>query len=252
MINEKISKNYLKVLASLVFKKFRQKYQLFIVEGEKIVFEIIRDKPSLVKELVIREDYVIDPNILRNFNALIADESQMKKISSMSTAPPLFAICKMDVFEKTIPGTDSEFDLLLDDIRDPGNAGTIIRTAEWFGFRNIYFSKESIDIFHPKLIQSSMGSFFRTKCVVLDAQDYNSLKKPLIGAVLDGISLKKMKAPLSGTLVIGNESNGISEALKKSLDLKIKIDDADGNEAESLNAAIATGILLHALSVNLK
>jgi len=248
MINEKVSKNYLKVLASLIFKKFRQKYQLFIVEGEKIVFEIIRDNPSLIKDLVVADNYTLRDDILRNFNVMSADTSQFAKISSMSTPPPLLAVCNMEEFEKIELKNTPDFDLFLDDIRDPGNAGTIIRTAEWFGFTNIYFSKESIDIFHPKLIQASMGSFFRTKCQILEEEDYHNFKKPLIGAVLDGKSLNSWKIPDSGTLVIGNESNGISEDLLSLLDQKVRIDAAEGNEAESLNAAIATSILLYKIS----
>ena len=199
MINEKISKNYLKVLTSLNSKKFRQKYQLFIVEGEKIVSELMLNNPQLIKYLIINEDYTGNPIILNKFNIYWADNVQFSKISSMSTPPPILAICDMDEYHKINVEDIFAFHLYLDNVRDPGNIGTIIRTAEWFGIQKIYLSDGSVDLFHPRLIQSSMGSFFRVSCSILPNEDIQKLKRPLIGAVMDGMSLNKWHQPKEGT-----------------------------------------------------
>ncbi|HQW72398.1 MAG: RNA methyltransferase [Saprospiraceae bacterium] len=251
MINEKISKNYLKVLTSLNSKKFRQKYQLFIVEGEKIVSELMLNNPQLIKYLIINEDYTGNPIILNKFNIYWADNVQFSKISSMSTPPPILAICDMDEYHKINVEDIFAFHLYLDNVRDPGNIGTIIRTAEWFGIQKIYLSDGSVDLFHPRLIQSSMGSFFRVSCSILPNEDIQKLKRPLIGAVMDGMSLNKWHQPKEGTLIVGNESNGLSQEIIAALDQKIKIDHASTNNAESLNVGIATAVLLYAISLKM-
>ena len=111
----------------------------------------------------------------------------------------------------------------------------------------MFLSEGSVDLYHPRLIQASMGSFFRMDCSVLPQDKLTELKKPLIGAVLEGTSLVKWKQPKSGTIIVGNESNGISPQMLELLDDKIKIEASAGNSAESLNVAIATGIILYAL-----
>lgn len=247
MINEKISKNYLKVLTALISKKFRQKYQLFIVEGDKIVLELIEHSPSVIKHLVIRENHVIPSHITDKFDIYFVDDTQAKKISSMASPPPVMAVCIMSEYNKLTFRNDYPFELYLDDVRDPGNIGTILRTAEWFGIQKVFLSEGSVDLFHPRLIQASMGSFFRMDCSVLPHDKLKTLQKPLIGAVLEGTSLVKWKQPVSGTMIVGNESNGISPHLLEMLDDKIKIEAAPGNSAESLNVAIATGIILYSL-----
>ncbi len=252
MINEKISKNYLKVLASLISKKFRQKYQLFIVEGDKIVFELIDHNPALIKHLIVRENHLLPSKLSESFDIYRADESQLKKVSSMVSPPPIMAICEMSAYYKIQFKNKYPFELYLDDVRDPGNIGTILRTAEWFGIRKVFLSEDSVDLFHPRLIQASMGSFFRVNCSILHKDEISLLRKPLIGAALEGVSLNEWKQPRSGTLIVGNESNGISPKILNLLNDKIKIEPAPGNSAESLNVGIATGILLFALQQNIK
>lgn len=249
MINEKLSRNYSKVLSSLALKKFRQKYQLFIVEGEKIVGELMASNARYIKELVVREGYGMRDDIYKKFNILHADESQFSKISSMSTPPPVLAVCYMDEYLKQPSPATSHYDLYLDDIRDPGNAGTIIRTAEWFGFNRVYFSPQSTDIFHPRLIQATMGSLFRVFCRELEREKINTLPKPYIGATLKGQPLTGIAFPAQGTLIIGNESNGISREILDILDMEIKIGAHPSNQAESLNVGMAAAILMHQLSI---
>ncbi len=248
MINELLSKNHAKILSSLHLKKFRQKYQLFVVEGEKSVGELITSAPGLIKELIVRKGEILDYSKFGDFNTFQADENQMAKISTMSTPPGIIAVCKSNSYMSIKEPDSGGFVLYLDDVRDPGNAGTIIRTAEWFGFRKIFFSPGSIDLFHPRLIQATMGSFFRIFCREMDDQSMSDLPRPWIGATLDGQSLAEFTFPKVGTLFVGNESNGMRRELIDKLDFSVRIDAAANNHAESLNVGMATAILMYEIS----
>ena len=137
--------------------------------------------------------------------------------------------------------------LVLDEINDPGNLGTIIRMCDWFGVKQIICSKNTVDIFNPKVVQSAMGSAFRVQVNYTDLENYLSeIKTPIYGAFMDGKNLKEVKLPKSAHLVLGNEANGISAEINKLITDKVAIKNI-GNSAESLNVAIATSILLHEL-----
>jgi TrmH family RNA methyltransferase len=137
----------------------------------------------------------------------------------------------------------NEFCLVLDDLRDPGNLGTIIRTADWYGIRNIIASEETADFYNPKTISATMGSFCRVNVFYTGLEGFLSKNKlPLFGAFMEGSDAHRVDFGTSGLLVIGNESNGISQAIGRFVQQRITIPRVGG--AESLNAAIATGILL--------
>ncbi len=248
MFNELLTKNHAKILSSLHLKKFRQKYQLFTVEGEKSVSELITSAPHLVKELIIRKSMATDYSALDNFNIFRAEDETMSKVSSMSTPPGIIAICSMAGYLESDEPDCDKYVLYLDDVRDPGNAGTIIRTAEWFGFKKVFFSPGSIDLFHPKLIQATMGSFFRVFCREMDESSMDTLPRPWVGATLDGKSLAEFKFPPTGTLFVGNESNGITPYLVQKLDSMVRIDESSTNRAESLNVGMATAILMYEIA----
>lgn len=242
---QRLSKNYAKLLASLNFKKFRQKYQLFTVEGDKSISELLSSAPQLIKEIIISENRQDEKSHYPNIPIHIADHSQMSAISSMSTPPGILAVCQTDKYLNKKDEFYSDYALYLDDVRDAGNAGTIIRTAEWFGFRRVFLSQGSIDLFHPRLIQATMGSFFRIYCREISADSFKQLPRPWIGADMEGISLEKYKGTSHGTIFLGNESLGLSKAILENLDEKVKISRHPSGQTESLNVSIAAALFMY-------
>ncbi|MFT5859046.1 MAG: TrmH family RNA methyltransferase [Flavobacteriaceae bacterium] len=230
---EPLSKNKIKLIRSLRLKKNRDSEGLFMVEGEKMVSEIIRENPASIEFICTSESNAI-------FNrAYHTDERSMKEISNLSTPPSLIAIVR----KTEINESAGSFILALDGIQDPGNMGTIIRTADWFGVDRIICSKETVDCYNSKVIQASMGSIFRVPVDYVDLNAYlKDTELPVFGALLDGEDLYKTTIQQSAIILIGNEGNGISDQLRAHVDRPILI--PNYGKGESLNASIATGILL--------
>lgn len=237
-----LSKNELKYIQSLCQKKQRTAERLFIVEGVKLVKELIE------ASYPIRNIYALD-----EWNAPITaipvtriSAIELGKMSMLQTPNQVLAVVEQQepIGEPSLKGRLS---LMLDGIQDPGNLGTIIRIADWFGINQIIASEDTVEVYNPKVIQSTMGSFLRVKIwykditTVLDQQQV-----PVYGALLEGKSIYKTDSPKEGILLIGNESKGIREPLLSLITHKITIPRI--GEAESLNAAVATGILLAALT----
>lgn len=244
MVHEKLSKNYEKLLTSLNLKKFRQKYQLFTVEGDKSVSDLLSFAPEMIKNIILCDDRPEWLHLIQNQNILIADKGQMSKISSMSTPPGIMAVCLIEKYlQKEF--SSSSYSIYLDDVRDAGNIGTIIRTAEWFGIRQVYLSSGSVDVFHPKLIQATMGSFFRIKIEELEPNNLIQLTKPWIGADMKGQPLQQYVPPGKGTIILGNESLGINEEIRNQLEHRILITADSTSHAESLNVSIAASIFMY-------
>jgi len=245
-----LSKNQAKFIVSLRTKKQRQKYESFIAEGVKIVNDI-QDSDLMVErifalsEWIAKNPYQKGPNQPQTIE-INADE--MKKISSLKTPSPVLAVIrkrKVD-FEAVLP-VNQRF-LVLDEIQDPGNLGTIIRTADWFGLDNIICSNECADCYNPKVIQATMGSIARVKVHYSDLKELFDRNQdiPLYGAILNGEPLKQLKFPESCFIVIGNEGRGINPEISARLTKGFLIEGK--GKAESLNAAIATAITLHTIS----
>lgn len=240
-----ISKNQIKQVKSLHLKKFRDEEKLFIAEGIKVINEIINTNPEIIHQLFVTESYLQgDSNVLLNSKVeyiTISDED-LKKISTQSQPNNALAVCYY--FEDTAPETDltKQFSFYLDDIRDPGNLGTILRLVDWYGIEEIFCSKQSTDIYNPKTIQSAMGSFLRVKVHYCDL--YEIAKKDILvyGAVLEGENIYKTELK-NGLIIIGNESNGINEKNYKFITDPITIPSAVNSTTESLNAAMATAII---------
>ena len=241
-----ISKNQIKEVNALHLKKFRDEHNLFIAEGVKIIEEIILQCPQLIKELFVTNDY-----ILRNSNlvtgkkinyALVSDE-ELKKISAQTKPNGALAVCTYFETEKSEFDLNENFSLYLDDVRDPGNLGTIIRMADWFGIKEIFCSLASTEIYNPKTIQASMGAFLRVKINYVELKDIakeNSF--PVYGAVMSGENLYRQKLK-NGLIIIGNESNGISKNNVNLITHPITIPASENNKTESLNAAMAAAII---------
>ena len=235
---EKISKNKIKFLRALRLKKNRDKEQMFLVEGEKMVKEALQFSSQIVLEVFVEKNLEI--SWLDGFeNIYEITKTEIEQISGLKTPNKCLAILKFPQIE----AKNKKFTLVLDQIQDPGNLGTIIRLADWFGIDDLVCSKDTADCFNPKVIQATMGSIYRTQLRYLDLESYlNNETRPKYGALLEGENVYGKKLEKEAILIMGNEGNGISEAVQKHIQEKLTI--PRFGAAESLNVANATGILL--------
>jgi TrmH family RNA methyltransferase len=233
-----VTKNQIKLIKSLAFKKNRIKNQLFIVEGKKIAEELLDSDYEIVSVFATRDW------IARNmFNTVIqVSNTELNRISNQKSPNEVLMLVKIKKHQII---DDDGIKLVLDDINDPGNLGTIIRTCDWFGVKQIICSNNTVDIYNPKVVQSAMGSIFRVNVIYTDLTDYlSNVEKPIYGAYIDGNNVRDINFPKDLHLVIGNEANGISKEITQYISNNIAIENIS-NSAESLNAAVATSILLH-------
>jgi len=241
-----LTNNEIKFVKSLYLKKNRDKFSLFIAEGEKIVSELIKSN-FIVKKIYALNNWFVNNQISTcSEHYFQINSKELSRISRQKAPNKVLAIV-----EKKINTIDinklSGLTLVLDNISDPGNLGTIIRSCHWFNVKNIICSENTVDIYNSKVIQSSMGSIFCVNVLYIDLFNFfNELDDRYIvyGSFLDGIVCKKVKIDGDSFLIIGNESNGISESISKFVDKKITIKKFTKN-IDSLNAATATSILLH-------
>ena len=227
-----LSNNRIKTIRSLSSKKFRQSLGLFVVEGEKMVEEALRSDFEVVE--------------VWHRDAIGADA--MSRISQLSTPSPVLAVvrAKPPVAQPPCGGLC----LALDGIRDPGNFGTILRIADWFGVDVIYASEDSVELYNPKTVQASMGAIFRKKVVYCNipalCQSFSKAGFKVYGTFLDGKDIYSQTLEKEGLIVMGNESEGISAATAAVVDSRLLIPSFTGGAptAESLNVAVATAITL--------
>ncbi len=248
-----LSKAKVKYLNSLKSKKFRQKYNNFVAEGDKIAIEILKNaqNPNAAFSIEIEAIYGLSDwiknhqDLLQPFQAIIAevDNATLKKISSLQTPNQVLIVLKQFDFDLPTAQIQTNLTLLLDEIQDPGNLGTIMRIADWFGIPNVICSTNCADAYNPKTIQATMGAFLRVRTFRLNLTEFcrNFSALPVYGAVLGGENLFQTKLNKNALIVIGNEGKGISPDMIQQLTHRIEIP-ANG-QAESLNAAIATGII---------
>lgn len=248
---QQISKTKVNYIASLARKKVREKERLFVVEGTKSVSDLaISGMYAPVCMVAEAEWYDAHLDACRGIDAdqrYVATAEQLKKMSSLSTPPPVIATFRLpDTTE--MPQPDSkELYLVLDNIQDPGNLGTIIRTADWFGVHTIYASADTVDVFNPKTVMATMGSLARVKVYYTDICRLltESPDMPKYGMLLEGSDIYKEVLECRGFIVMGNEGNGISADVKGLVDHPLTIPPADSkSHPESLNVAIATGVTL--------
>lgn len=243
-----ISKNQIKQVTALQLKKNRDTENLFIAEGVKTVEEILAQKPEIIHHIYAMPEFINKHQQLfqtKNIAFTETDLTSLLKISLLTTPNQVLAVCKYFNPETEIEPHTQNY-LFLDDMRDPGNLGTIIRLADWFGFKTVFCSPASVDNYNPKVIQASMGSFLRIQVIYKTLEeviaDYGFLR--VYGAVLNGKSLHKTDLE-GGLIVIGNESNGISEVNLLKINHPITIPAHPQSKTESLNAAMATSIICH-------
>ncbi len=240
------SKSHTKYIQSLQQRKFRDEYGVFLAEGPKLVEELLRSPNLNCKQIFslpfwlnANEQLVAAKNTIEVFEV---QDFELEKISALATPNQVLA-----VFEKKKENqvdVTGKITLALDSIQDPGNLGTIIRIADWFGVENIICSRGCADMYNPKVIQSTMGSIARVNIVYTDLALWLKDKREVktYAAALDGRNVKTLEGIKEGIILIGNESKGISDALLQMVNEKITIPKI--GEAESLNAAVATGIIL--------
>ncbi|TYB79240.1 RNA methyltransferase [Bizionia myxarmorum] len=232
-----LSKNQIKQLTRLKQKKYRQQDGLFIAEGIKTIQELLNST------LILQQLYTVTTFGLDADKETIIDEKDLKKISALTTPNQALAVFEIPTIE-----THSETGLILalDDVRDPGNLGTIIRLCDWFGITQLVCSEQTVDCYNPKVIQATMGSITRVQVSYTNLNSYLSESVlPIYGAFMDGQNVYKEKLLPEGVLVMGNEANGISENIEKRITKRISIPRfGEIQAAESLNVATATAILL--------
>jgi len=233
-----ITKNQIKYIRGLAQKKNRIKEQCFVVEGEKSVAELLKSSFQII-DLFATKQWIAENNYAKA-NAISAAE--LTRISNLKSANNVLAVVRFsDEKQERSEGVT----LVLDDVNDPGNLGTIIRMCDWFGVQQIVCSKNTVDIYNPKVVQSTMGSLFRVGIMYTDLSTYLAeVTSPIYGAFMDGENIKGISANKNAHLVMGNEANGISEEVEKYISKKVAIKNVGGN-TESLNVAVATAILLH-------
>jgi TrmH family RNA methyltransferase len=251
-----ISNNQIKLFSSFRNKKYREIHNQFLAEGEKIVLDILKSPSRIFKiQSLIATSEFIKVHGIKFFHEipeiLEATEAMLEKISSLSTPNKAILVCEMPEYSPDFKEISSGLSLFLDDIRDPGNLGTIMRTADWFGIHHIFCTRESVDVFNPKVVQSTMGALCRVKVYYVEVSALlKEIRKfesfPIIGTVLDGANIYTSELPAQGMIILGNESRGISDSLLKTIDYKLTIP-AMGNSSEiseSLNVASAGAIVM--------
>lgn len=246
-----VSKNQIKQIQSLKQKKFREETGLFVAEGTKIVSELLHSSIQ-VETLYATAEFLSGRSIPDTFPVVEISRAELERISFLTAPNEVLAVCRIPEPRLDSLQLKGKLILMLDDIRDPGNLGTILRIADWFGIEQVICSIETADAFNPKVVQATMGSIARVQVHYLDLDEYlksnHSSEMPVFGALLDGDNVYSQKLPAEGFLMIGNESHGISIDLQKHITHRLRIPSfgklkSNGGEAESLNAAIATAIL---------
>lgn len=243
-----LSKNEIKYVKSLHLKKFRQKYNNFIVEGDKIVRELLASSNFQIEGLYADENWLIkhaDSLRLYDFPVHSVSGTDLERISTLKTPNQVLVIVRLPNFRYSPDKINSSLSLYLDDIRDPGNFGTIMRIADWFGIPYVFCSPTSAAWTNPKVVQASMGAFLRVQVHALELSMIPDMapELPIFGMVLGGQPIAETSKPNAGLIVIGNESRGISQSNLQYLTHQLTIPRHPHGGAESLNAAVATGII---------
>ena len=237
-----LSKSQVKYIQSLGQKKFRDQEGLFIAEGPKIVNELLTEIPQLVKTVYGVKEWIDESRGLLIKTAFIEiSEAELERISQLSAPNKVLAVLYKIKDDEII--TPNNITLVLDNIQDPGNLGTIIRSADWFGVKQIVCSHNSADMYNSKVIQATMGSIARVKIIYTDLATWLKQQSVTIfAASLKGKDIRKMSKLTEGIIIIGNEAKGINPEVMQLAGEKITI--PKPGKAESLNAAVATAIIL--------
>jgi TrmH family RNA methyltransferase len=239
-----MNNNELKYIQSFAHKKHWAQESVFIIEGPKMLLEAIKSN-WVIEKIYATDEWEGDIGKSQG-DIEIVDNIMLSRISLLQAPNQVVALVQKKKNSKI--EVDNSLTIVLDGIQDPGNFGTIIRTAEWFGIHNIIVTEDTVGLYNPKVIQSTMGSCFRVNIYVMKTDEIiSNANMPVIGTLLEGKSIYENKIPNTGYLIIGNESKGIREPLKSKITHPVSI--PNFGEAESLNVAVATGIVLSHLKI---
>jgi len=234
-----VGKKWLKLIKSLQQKKYRNEHQLFFVEGKKVVQELLNEGMEPVRIFVY-------PDFLDDFQNLPVEVIIPKALKSISALKNPNGVLGVFTMPQPLATDEKGWIVALDDVRDPGNLGTIIRLCDWYGIKHLICSPYTVDLYNPKVLQATMGSIARVNLVYTGLEDFlRQSRLPIYGAYMDGKVVYEEVLPPAGILVMGNEANGISKSLEEFTKNRIAIPQYGEATAESLNVAMATGILLN-------
>lgn len=244
-----LSKSTIKYIQSLQHKKFRDEHKAFIAEGPKVVGELLASGSFRCRKIFATEEWIdqATPALHEEYDNLIfpVEHFELEKIANLST--PNQVVAEFEKKEFAITDYRNRITFVLDDIQDPGNLGTIIRTADWFGIPQILCSENTVDLYNNKVVQSTMASLGRVAVAYANLAEL-LLKKPVpcFAATTEGKNVSEVRALKEGMIVIGNESKGISKQILSLADEQISIPRA--GLAESLNAAVAASIIAYVIA----
>ncbi|RZK16448.1 MAG: RNA methyltransferase [Pedobacter sp.] len=237
-----LSKSQISFIKSLHQKKYRKEHGLFLVEGIKSIIEFIQSNYKIHSIFYNSGQFNLLPKLPANINLFEVNNAELGKISTLQTPQGFLALVhipKKEIIDQLT--LKNKFTLVLDGVQDPGNFGTIIRTADWFGFKQIICSEDTVEAFNPKTVQATMGSLARVNIYYEDLPSFLSLHKlPIFGALLDGESIYKTNWGNEGLVILGNEGKGISAEIIKKVNHPVTI--PKFGEAESLNVAVSAAI----------
>ncbi|PID88438.1 MAG: RNA methyltransferase [Bacteroidia bacterium] len=241
-----LSKKTIKLVHSLNLKKNRMLHGLFVAEGTKTIYDLLQTGMPL--ELLLVEQNHKDTILFSNYPCQAVSSEEIKKISNLKNTPPAIAIFKIPASKLRMSDLENKMSLFCDQIQDPGNLGTIIRTASWFGIENIICSSGTTDAYNPKTIQASMGAIAQVKIFYVKSKEFFSALPahfPVYGTVLDGNNIFRQQFARHGLIVIGNEGHGISSLTDSYITHRISVPSfsSPGTSPESLNASAAAAIV---------
>ena len=233
-----ITNSELKYIKKLGRKKYRKLHSHFVVEGEKVFQDFFDSNIPVFKSYSTKQ--------INNQNTIIVTDNCMKRMTFLKTHSNVLGIFSTPIKKK--PPLNKKV-LVLDDVSDPGNLGSIIRLCDWFGFENIVCSKKTVDCYNPKVVQSSMGSLARINIFYEDLKSYLSkVSIPIYGTFLNGEFVNRITFPNEFILIFGNESKGISKSISKFLSHKITVPKASKSVVDSLSITSATAIVMNEIS----
>ncbi len=240
-----LSNNKIKYIRSLKEKKFRNEHNTFVAEGTKLVLELLR---SCECQFIAALPEVINAHPdLKAKEIVEASLNELKKASFLKTPPSIIAVFYQPIYELSKADLKNKLSLVLDGVQDPGNVGTIIRIADWFGIEHVICSRDCADVYNPKTIQATMGSIARVSVIYTDIKELlnRNIDMPIYGTLLKGNNIYTEELSNKGFIIMGSEGMGISNEVASFINNKLYIPEfnAGSSSPDSLNVAVATAIV---------